>query len=768
MKKAKQIVIICACCCWAFQAAAQNKPIIDRITSINGLSHNTIRCMIQDTTGFLWFGSLNGLNRYDGARIKNISLNSQNSTALSSDKIKELHSDTRGYIWIRTYGDNIHCYNPFTEKFITLFEDKIDVPRFNLLYEDREKNMWLGSVNAGCVRISFDGDKVTARTFKHIDEGNSLPSNSVNDIFQDSQKRVWMLTTLGIRILKNENIEKHTDKRTDRISYFKAFEFDGKIFLITKNGRIDIYNPQNDFFETSVEPSGKYEIFKAMQFANDKILLSTVGAGIFIFDTKAKKTVSARNFFGEEITGNAYFQKDTYGNVWVYNYTGNVWLLKSAAAAPVKMNLIPPTLLAIIDEERFTFCGDEHGSVWITTYGNGLFCYELATGALTHFTYNNNNSNGLSSNYLLAIILDKNENIWIGTENTGVNKLSFSNRNVRLIFPDETEQKRNGNVVRTLFEDRDGAVWVATKAGSVYRYSSDFNRRQTIFENGYNVYQIIQDSVGDIWFATRGNGIARLPKGDFGKAQWYKHSDKPGSLSSNGVFSILFDRKGRLWTATFGGGLCVKSSFTDTEGFRTFFTTDDWIRFARYVFEDKRGDLWVTTSNGILRFDPDSLLVNPENHTYYGYNNSDGVSLSNPEIRQIFQDSQGRIYAATAGGGICQFVEEQGRKGYFVTYKNNHGISNDNIMAIAEDATGKLWISAENGLQTFDTETKLFQFYRFSDDFTSNLFSETAVLTCRDGRMLFGSLNGFYVFNPDNMQVTNRKNDKVTITDFYI
>ena len=758
-----QCIIFVLLLFFSFFASAQNTPIIDRLTSNDGLSHNTIRCILKDTTGFLWFGSLSGLNRYDGIQIKNIDVNSQNSVGLSSEKIRELHNDSRGYIWVRTYSDNFRCYNPFTEQFITFFDAEKSAQRFNLFYEDKDKNIWLGSVNAGCVRISFDNDKATTTAFNHINKENSLPSDSVNDVFQDSHNRVWLLTEFGIRILKGKNLEKPNNSLTNAVPYFKAFEFDNKVFLITKTGRIDVYNLQNDLFEESITPNQKFNVFKTIEYYDGKILISTFGAGIWLFDTKTSKYTHTQAYFNEEITGNAYFQKDNNGNVWMYNYSGNVWMLNPNAAAPVKLELIPANMLAIIDEERFIFCADKYGSIWITTYGNGLFCYEPATNALSHFIHPN--TTRLSSNYLLSIILDENENIWIGTENAGVHKLSFSNRNVRLIYPDEDEQKRNRNVVRSMSEDSEGNIWVATKAGSVYKYNNDFSKRQTVFENGYNAYQIMEDSVGNIWMATRGKGIAKLPNGDYNNAIFYQQSDKPGSLSNNGVFCLVHDRKGRLWAATFGGGLCVK--LPDTDSFHTFFTDDDWIRFVRYVMEDKKGDLWVATSNGILKFNPDSLLQNPKNFIHYTQNSADTKSLSNPEIRQIFQDSKGQIWVATAGGGICKFVEDGGN-GYFITYKNNNGISNNNIMAIQEDISGKLWISTESSLQTFDQETKLFQFYRFSDNFTSNQFSETAALRCRDGRILFGSLNGLYVFNPENLQIENQKNNKVTITEFYI
>ena len=150
-------------------------------------------------------------------------------------------------------------------------------------------------------------------------------------------------------------------------------------------------------------------------------------------------------FAGEKIGANAGFQKDKAGNLWIYNFSGNVWLLRSGSAVK-KLNLIPPQVLQLIDEERYQFLADRFGNVWITTYGNGLFRYTIADGKLTHFAYDKN-IRGISSNYLLSIALDRNDNIWVGTESMGINKLSFANRDVQMIYPDITHKQKNGNMV---------------------------------------------------------------------------------------------------------------------------------------------------------------------------------------------------------------------------------------------------------------------------------------------------------------------------------
>ena len=754
---------------FSLSITADNQPTIEHLTSENGLSHNTIRCMLEDKTGFLWFGSLNGLNRYDGLKIKSFIPEAKNPTSLSSGKVKVLHQDSYGHIWVRTYSDIMHCYDPMTENFVQLFENKADqLIKHNLYYEDKQKNIWLGSKESGCVKISFVDGRVVTKKFTVTKTENCIPSNTVSDIFQDSYLNTWILTSKGISLIKKNQNNSIPQSKTDNISYIKAYELNKKIYFLTDLNIIKVYNLVNAKFEVNITLNPLTKIAQTSRFGKDKFVISTVNNGLLVFNSLTGQFVSGESVFGEKISGNANFQTNQYGDVLTNNGTGNVWFFNQKTNKVTKLNLIPAAVLKLIDEERYQFLSDKHGNQWITTYGNGLFCYNTISGNLIHYA-NYKNTNGLVSNYLLSIVLDKNENIWVGTENLGVNKLSFSNRNVRTLYPDPENVVRNGNVIRSFLEDKNLNVWVSTKAGNLYKYDPTLNIKKTIFENGYNVYSMIQDNLGSIWLATKKAGIIELKNGELSNAVKYVKTENPGSLSNNTVFSLLKDRKGRLWAATFGGGICVKTTPEGTNGFRTFFNDDEWIRFTRYIFMDAKGDIWVATTNGVLRFNPDALLKNSKAYKYYSFNVNSENCLSNPEVRYIFQDSKGAMWFATAGGGINKFISETPiGNGVFKVYNNMQGMANDNIMAIQEDKIGNLWVSTENGIHKLNPQTNLFQYYRFSDDFSSNLYSEAACLTCKDGKMLWGSLNGFYAFYPKNLQTKSPKKNTVVLTGFSI
>ena len=745
--------------------SAESHPTIEHITSNEGLSHNTVRCMLLDRTGYIWFGTLNGLNRYDGIRMKTIIPETRNPYSLTSGKIKELTEDTHGHIWVRTYSDIFHCYDPKTESFLPIFEKKEEFfNKHNSYYEDRDRNIWLGSATNGCVKFTFrDDGTIQLTNYSEGDKENTLPSNTINQVFQDKTKNTWILTASGLaRVLPGGKVVSEL-KNTRNEVFVNVYELNNQVFFISTNGRIIAFDLKTQSFKAGSIETGLTDIHRTTSMGDRFILISSVNKGIYIINTVDKKVIQGDLLFKTIIRGNSGFHKDNKGGIWISNFTGNVWSIDSKLRT-FQLQLIPPGIMKLIDDERFQFTADEHQNVWISTYGYGLYAYNRADGSLQHYPASRYPDN-LNANYLLSLLTDKHGHLWVGTENMGVNKLSFTNRKVQQVFPDPTNQIRNGNVVRSLFEDQSGYIWVGTKAGNLYKYSPDLRSRTLEFENTHSVYAMYQDKEGTLWIGSRGNGLLTLPGGKKPVKMNYRTTDEPGSLNDNNVFGITSDRKGRIWVATFGGGVSV---LQDSK-FRSFFNDDDFVRFTRHIFMDSKGKIWVATSNGVMRFYPDSLLADKKAYEYFEFDSQDEESLSNPEVRYIFEDANNNIWLATSGGGLNLFtgLSENGNA-RFKVFKNPQGIANDNILTIQEDDEHNLWISTERGLLKFNPATSIFQFLKFSNDFSANIFTETAGITCRDGRMAWGTLNGFYMFNPADVLNTVSASNKVIITGFSV
>ncbi len=713
---------------------AVNQPGIERITTSNGLSHNNIHCLLQDKSGFIWLGTENGLDRYDGVRIRNIKSKPENGLSVSGSNISYLYEDRRGHIWIQTNANIVYCYDPVRERFISLNDGNHTQPvKGKFFFEDKQENIWLVTTGDGVIRYSFRDGKISSTIFSGNNRQNRIASNYITDNFEN------------------------------------GFELNGKLYFITTGGYIEIFNLRSQRFENPVSLHLEGKVLNGLIMGKDRILLSTRNSGIWVFNTITKQCSPGETIFGEKISGTPTIATDNTGGIWVSNHTGNAWYLNTPNGKVNKLNLIPSSILAFIDNERFRFQCDKQGNVWISTFGNGLFCYNRQSGNLSHFAYDKSKPNTLSSNYLQTILIDKDENIWVGSSSVGLNKLSVSHRNENTFLPSTETTNENSNAIRAFLEDRSGKIWVASKAGSIYQYDPGLNTPITLIPNGPKVYSLLQDKAGSVWLGTRGQGVIELKNGNINQAVNYKHSNIPGSLSSDDVFSILKDRKERLWVATFGNGICVKITSEGTAGFRTFFDKNPMFNMARYLYMDRKGDIWVGTSNGVLRFNPDALLRNPKAFRYYTTEPGNTNSLSNPKVYHIFQDSKGTIWLATAGGGLNRFDGESADgKGIFRTFTIPQSKASNNIMSIQEGGSGDLWVGTENGLFRFSPQTGLFHAQEFSNELMSNIFLESAALTCRSGRMLWGSLNGFYAFFPNELNQNISQKDKVTLTGFSI
>lgn len=745
--------------------AANEKPTIERITSQQGLSHNTVRCMIQDKTGYLWFGSLNGLNRFDGNKVKTILPDFNDYNNLSNGKIRDLFLDSRNQIWIRTYNDIFHCYDQKHERFLKLFNTKEEsLIKYNAYFEDSKHNIWLIGSD-GAKFLEFNKDKISIQYLNTRSSENPLPSNSVNMVMEDSNHTLWLATEDGVVNIKYETNGKLKISQVSERRIRNIFELNHRIYMISNRGEILEYHHENKRIIPLVNANSS--LVRSQKVNDYSFIYALQNNGFFVFSAKTNQSFPLLGEFNNSLNRDLAITVNKNGNAWISNHSGNVWKINTTTFQIEKIQLIPPHILKLIDEERYIFREDKKGNTWISTYGNGLFKYNRQSGNLTNFNFTPNNE-GLSSNYLLSLFSDKDGNIWVGSENLGINKLSFSNSRVKHIFTDPTLLTRNGNVIRYLHEDRQKNIWVATKNGDLFRYSNDLNTRIEIFKNRSNVFSILEEENGNFWMGTRGDGLILFPKGDFRHEIKYKHSDNPSSLSNDNIFSVVKDKKGRIWVATWGGGVCCLKDPNNPNSFDSFINENVWLENVRFLFKDKKGNMWASTNNNLVKFNPDSLLKNRLNYKEYFFDPDKKQSISNTEIRYIFEDSKQRIWMATSGSGISLYKgEDESGNGIFESFHNPMGSASDNIMAIQEDKSGNLWVSTESGMHKFNTENNTFQFFKLSEDFSSSVFTETASLKTKDGRMLFGSLNGFFEFNPTDLLKSHTQN-KVILTGLSI
>ncbi len=730
-----------------------------QISTENGLSQNTARAILKDEKGFIWIGTLDGLNRYDGHRIITYKPHHGEANTLTDQRIADIHQDRNGYLWIKTYKNEYNCYDPQSNLFINYLPKDIDHTQseYPNYYESTSGTSWLWSGRNGCIKVENQNGKLISKSILYKElEGEE---KNCRFLFEDSSQNIWVGGNKGLFLINEDNISRVGD---NSLIVTQVTECHGILYFLSNNGILK-YNIQNKTHSYIPLP---IDISNITKLNSTQLLLASESSGIFIFNTKTLNSFKPDWAKSAELTGDIHFIRDKNDNIWIYNNSGIVWYYNQEKKHIKRMVLIPADIMKTIDLERYNIFIDSNNLAWITTYGNGLFTYDTKTDELCNYKYSAK-SNSLASNYLLDITEDQYSNIWIGSEYAGVIKVVKSNYNTHVVYPEKENAIGKNNNVRSVFNDSKNNIWVGTKNGSLYRYDQNLLKKELI-QDEINPYVIIEDNYNNIWVGTKGQGLYILDRNNYSIKKHYFNSDSPHSLSHNNVFSILKDNKERMWIGTFGGGLNLVENNPGGVTFKRFFFNKGNLSYIRYIYQDTNGIIWLASSEGIILFNPDELIVNPDAYRSYKMNLNDKNSIACNDIKTIFEDSNGTIWIGSAGGGISEYIpKSDSQKEHFKSYTSQDGLAGDIVSGIMEDHNKNLWISTENGISKFERKKLSFITYKFSEKTYGNHFNENANTYCKSGNMIWGTLDGLLTFNP-NLFVANQHVVPVSFTNLLI
>jgi phosphate starvation-inducible protein PhoH/signal transduction histidine kinase/streptogramin lyase len=434
-----------------------------------------------------------------------------------------------------------------------------------------------------------------------------------------------------------------------------------------------------------------------------------------------------------------------------------------------KINLIPPQIVSTIDAERYEIYHDSRDIIWITTYGNGLFSLDLNNGRTRHYTVDNSD---LSANHLLCVMEDKSGEIWIGTEFAGIGKISLSNYPVQILEPAPNDSYNRNNVVRLLYEDSQKRFWLGTRNGFLHTYDASLRKTRTQKIEGGLPFSMVEDSSGNLWLGTRGNGVFLFPPSGKAPLRNFRLEENPQYSGSNNVFDIMLDTKSRLWVASLGGGLhCADITGKNIEFRQIDLSSGNQTqRMLRVIVQDHTGMIWVGGNDGVLVFNPDELLRDNSKFINFSFDINNNKSLNNNQVKAIYEDSKGRLWFGATGGGLNLLMREDPvERSWFKHYTAKNGLSNELIQAIIEDNEGYIWVSTEggSGISRFNPQTERFENFSFSNDKQTELFDEDVCWKMDDGRLMFGSYSGVFIFDPSKMKYDSYT-PPIVITDLKI
>lgn len=694
-----------------------------RVTIQEGLPSNVVSDMQQDQKGFLWFSTYNGLARYDGNVVTTYFDNdSTGVSALIGRTKKALEDVTYKKLWVYSSSERLTCLNMVDgkeEKYCQEVE-KLHFTKWKLVCDGM---FWLWGAKDGVMLVDYRSGSFLTRRFAQAEIGSS---------------QVPLIDSLD-----KDNVVLCT---TDKVFLYS----EGRLFCIAKGMRMSRTRP---FHHKMLMVSEKGDVYvlrqgKLQRFSHVAYVDGEVATGDLLMGNRWILFTNRRSFSidvrtgevaeceGEWLIPNGRVLTDNKGRKWIYNKTGVLRLVRQDKLVP--LSLFPQQTTNYIDHERFHIVEDNHGLIWISTYCKGLFVFNQDLTQSQHFVADKLGESPIASNYLLGIIADRHDGVWVSSEYGGVSHIQVMDKGVERIYPNGEGNMDFSNVVRMVKKMNDGTVMVGTRAGSLYHYSADMSQVLGKSHFDSNVYGIVQMPNGETWIGTRGKGI---------------YGAKGLDLKDRNVFCMASDAKHRMWIGTFGKGLSLVYPRKDGYGVKTFFADSVGLNEVRCMVIDKHGVLWCGTSGGLIRIPVDEFVKDASRYKTY---------VRDYEIRDVIVDRQGRLWLSASGDGLVLVEPGDGEtEPKFHVFNTSNGLVNNLVQSVVDTPDGNLWISTQQGVTAWNARKKSFENYMFSRNPMGNVYNENSAVCLDDGRVVLGGNYGLTIIQPSRLSHVSGLTDVV-------
>lgn len=641
------------------------------LTVENGLSQNSVISIAQDSTGFIWLGTRQGLNRYDGHYFKIYKSNQKNSSSISSGEITSLLTDTKGTLWVGT-SSGLNRYNEQKDTFSRIKELRNN--SIEVLYQDDAKNIWVGTLNG--LKLLLNKEKNLFKTFLFSPVAKD-PINSIYALFKDKHGNLWIGTGNGLIVLTNNN-GKYQYKKIDislslPSSYITSIsaDFKGNIWLGTANGLC------------------------MFDYSNHNLK-------IFQHDNKNPNSVIHNDI--REIN------TDNKGLLWIGTQDG----------------------LSILNPQNGTFSNYQHDPEINST---------------------------ISHNSIHCIFTDRDRNTWIGTYFGGVNIIYPISTRFKIYRNSKFVPSISGNVVSSVLEDKEHNLWIGTEGGGL----NYFNRQTNTFKSyktnpadsssiSSNLVKIIRKEGAqsdNLVIGTHRGGI-NIFTPSTGKFRHVKNvKDSLGTIGTAEIIALQVDRNGTIWVGSASGLATLKKkngNYPDKTS-KTILNKYMYNKGISSIFEDSRGHIWIGTYSGLYRYNPKTTEL-----TLFSKNETSNNTLQSDYINCITENKAKEILIGTYFGGLSIYNPKTNK---FKTYREKNGLINDNVLGIIEDENRNLWISTVNGLSELHPGSGRFRSYTKSDGLAGNEFNARSYFMDSNGEIFLGGINGLTSFYPKDIQLNN-------------
>lgn len=694
-----------------------------RVTIQDGLPSNVVSDMQQDQKGFLWFSTHNGLARYDGNVVTTYFDNdSTGVSALIGRTKKALEDVTYKKLWVYSSSERLTCLNMVDGKEENYCQEveKLHFTKWKLVCDGM---FWLWGAKDGAMLVDYRSGSFLTRRFAQAEIGSS----QVPLIDSLDKDNVVLCTTDKVFLYSEGRLS--CMAKGMRMSRTRPFHH--KMLMVSEKG--DVY----------VLRQGKLQRFSHVAYVDGEVATGDLlmGNRWILFTNRRSFSIDVRTgevaeCEGEWLIPNGRVLTDNKGRKWIYNKTGVLRLVRQDKLVP--LILFPQQTTNYIDHERFHIVEDNHGLIWISTYGKGLFVFNQDLTQSQHFVADKLGESPIASNYLLGIIADRHDGVWVSSEYGGVSHIQVMDKGVERIYPNGEGNMDFSNVVRMVKKMNDGTVMVGTRAGSLYHYSADMSQVLGKSHFDSNVYGIVQMPNGETWIGTRGKGVYGAKGLDF---------------KDRNVFCMASDAKHRMWIGTFGKGLSLVMPRKDGYEVKTFFADSVGLNEVRCMVIDKHGVLWCGTSGGLIRIPVDEFVKDASRYKTY---------VRDYEIRDVIVDRLGRLWLSASGDGLVQVEPGDGEtEPKFHVFNTSNGLVNNLVQSVVDTPDGNLWISTQQGVTAWNARKKSFENYMFSRNPMGNVYNENSAVCLDDGRVVLGGNYGLTIIQPSRLSHVSGLTDVV-------
>jgi signal transduction histidine kinase/ligand-binding sensor domain-containing protein/CheY-like chemotaxis protein len=630
-------------------------PKFTHITIEQGLSDQRVHAILQDSAGFMWFGTVNGLNRYDGYNIEEFRHDPTDPHSLTGNWIDDLYEDSSGTIWVATRS-GLNAFDRRTELFTRYLHDPEDPHSLSsnvviTVHEDPSGVMWIGTLG-GLNR--FDRTAGTFTAFRHDpSDPESLSNDLVLEIHEDRAGVMWIGTHGGglnrfDRATGAFTTYRHDPADPGSLSHNTVWDIhedrSGTLWVATDGGGLNRYDRATDTFTAyRHDPDdplsiGYDQLDSIFEDAGGALWIGTFGGGLSVLDSDRETFTTFRSDPGNPASlsnnGIADISVDRAGLIWIGTQGGGVDIYSPQRQAFAIYRHDPEVANSLASDKIWTVYEDQDGVLWIGTMDRGLDRFDRQSGQVSHYPPDPENPQRLGHPYVSAIEGDRTGALWVGSYGGGLYRLDSESGDFSAFRHDPADpQSLSHDIIGDLHIDASGVLWVGT-AGGLNRYdpaSDTFTTFPLDPDNPQSssqelVWVITEDPRGYFWIGTFGSGLYHLEP-ETGQVTHYRHDpDDPTSLSDNTIWSIHIDRSGVLWVGTAGGGL---NRFDPDDGSFSHYREEDGLASDRIVaiVEDDdadnptAGNLWIATGKGLSKLDRDRK-------TFRTYSVSGGLPLA--------------------------------------------------------------------------------------------------------------------------------------------